>query len=49
VTAPLQAGALDEDGRGLLLLGAMAQDWGVRLLPEGTSIWFVLMRGHGAE
>jgi anti-sigma regulatory factor (Ser/Thr protein kinase) len=43
------ADALDEDGRGLLLLGAMARDWGVRLLPEGKAIWFVLGRSEPAE
>jgi anti-sigma regulatory factor (Ser/Thr protein kinase) len=42
------AGALDEDGRGLLLLGALAQDWGMRLLPGGKAIWFLLRR-DGAE
>lgn len=43
------ADALDPDGRGLLLLGALAQDWGVRLLPEGKAIWFLLGRDDSRE
>lgn len=38
------AGALDQDGRGLLLIGALADDWGVRSVPGGKATWFVLRR-----
>lgn len=33
---------LDHTGRGLLLLSALAADWGVQPLPAGKSIWFCL-------
>ena len=44
VPSPRAAGVLDESGRGILLLGALAENWGVRLLPEGKGIWFTLRR-----
>jgi sigma-B regulation protein RsbU (phosphoserine phosphatase) len=31
-----------EDGRGLFLLDALAQEWGTRHFPGGKSVWFVL-------
>ena len=37
-----QAEPLDQTGRGLLLLSALADEWGVRPLPVGKSIWFRL-------
>lgn len=33
---------LGEDGRGLLLIEALAEEWGVRQLPAGKATWFVL-------
>jgi PAS domain S-box-containing protein len=35
---------LDESGRGLLLVGALADRWGVRAIPGGKAIWFSLAR-----
>ena len=35
---------LEESGRGLLLVGALAERWGVRAVPGGKSIWFSLSR-----
>jgi PAS domain S-box-containing protein len=49
VPSPRAAGVLDESGRGILLLGALAENWGVRLLPEGKGIWFTLARGRTDE
>lgn len=36
------SGQLDENGRGLHLLAALAKDWGVRITPAGTgkTVWF---------
>jgi sigma-B regulation protein RsbU (phosphoserine phosphatase) len=31
-----------EDGRGIFLLDALAQEWGTRHFPGGKSVWFVL-------
>ena len=42
---PVARGATgyEEDGRGLLLLDALADSWGARPLPTGgKAIWFVL-------
>lgn len=39
----------EEDGRGLLLLGALADDWGVRPLAQGKATWFVLRADLGAR
>jgi len=35
---------LDEGGRGLVLVGALAHAWGVRPLPGGKATWFRLAR-----
>ncbi len=43
--APRAAGGLDERGRGFVLIGALADAWGVRSLPDGKATWFVLERG----
>ncbi|MDQ4088962.1 MAG: PAS domain-containing SpoIIE family protein phosphatase/ATP-binding protein [Actinomycetota bacterium] len=37
-------GGLEESGRGLLLVGALADRWGVRAIPGGKAIWFSLRR-----
>jgi serine phosphatase RsbU (regulator of sigma subunit)/anti-sigma regulatory factor (Ser/Thr protein kinase) len=37
----------DEDGRGLVLLGALAESWGVRPLAQGKATWFVLRGSPG--
>ena len=42
------AGGHEEDGRGLLLLGALADDWGVRPLAQGKATWFVLRASPGS-
>ncbi|NUU25313.1 MAG: ATP-binding protein [Streptomycetaceae bacterium] len=34
--------ALDESGRGLLVLAALAHDWGWHSLPSGKSVWFTV-------
>ena len=34
--------ATDEHGRGLVLVNALSDDWGVRPLPGGKDTWFVL-------
>ena len=37
-----------EDGRGLMILNAFADEWGVVPLPEGKQVWFRLnIGGHG--
>lgn len=38
------ADAFDEDGRGLLLVAGLSEDWGVRPLLNGKAIWFTLRR-----
>jgi anti-sigma regulatory factor (Ser/Thr protein kinase) len=38
----------DERGRGLLLVDALAQKWGVRTSPDGTTVWVELPRKPGA-
>lgn len=44
---PRLAGGMDESGRGFVLVGALAHDWGVRAVPGGKATWFVLDRsGH---
>lgn len=35
----------DEGGRGLLLVDAVASDWGVDLYDQGKTIWFTISRG----
>ena len=42
---PRQAGALDEGGRGLALLDALATTWGTDSRPDGKTVWFELRRG----
>jgi len=32
-------------GRGLLLVGALSDEWGVEERPEGKTVWFCLSRG----
>ena len=39
---PRQAGALDEGGRGLALLDALATAWGTAPGPDGKTVWFEL-------
>lgn len=39
---PRQAAEEDESGRGLLLVRALADDWGVRPADEGKTTWFSL-------
>ena len=43
---PRPADILDENGRGFVLVGALADDWGVRTLPGGKATWFTLARTH---
>lgn len=38
---------LAEDGRGFILIEALAADWGARRLPGGKATWFVLGGGPG--
>lgn len=40
--APRQARDLDEGGRGLALLDALAQRWGTDARPDGKTVWFEL-------
>ena len=39
-----QPDAMAEDGRGLLLIGALADRWGIRPLITGKAAWFTLRR-----
>jgi len=41
---PREARLLDESGRGFLLVGALADGWGVRAIPGGKATWFLLSR-----
>ena len=43
------AGPLEESGRGFLLVGALADRWGVRPTPDGKATWFVLSRNPSQE
>ncbi|MCK8679497.1 ATP-binding protein [Streptomyces lichenis] len=36
---PRRAGARDENGRGLVLVTALAGDWGTTSLPTGKAVW----------
>ncbi|WP_340377230.1 ATP-binding protein [Streptomyces sp. SS7] len=36
----VEAGPDDENGRGLLLVSALAADWGMQLEPSGKTTWF---------
>lgn len=40
--APAEREILASGGRGLCLVQALAQDWGVRPRPAGKSVWFEL-------
>lgn len=42
-----EAGPLDESGRGFLLVGALAEEWGVRSQPGGKATWFTLRPAEG--
>ena len=42
---PVAATSEDEGGRGLLLVDAIATDWGVDLYHQGKAVWFTLRRG----
>lgn len=44
-----RAGPLDESGRGFVLVGALADDWGVRSAPGGKATWFSLARNPSKE
>lgn len=44
--APRRAGELDEGGRGLALLDALASDWGTDGGADGKTVWFEV-RGAG--
>ena len=37
---------LEETGRGFLLVGALADAWGVRAVAGGKATWFTLVRSH---
>jgi hypothetical protein len=39
----VEAGPNDESGRGLLLVNALADDWGTRQEPPGKTTWFEVM------
>ncbi len=43
------ASGLDESGRGFLLVGAMADGWGVRPTPGGKATWFRLSKTSPEE
>jgi anti-sigma regulatory factor (Ser/Thr protein kinase) len=38
----------DEGGRGLALVAALADDWGVERVPGGKYVWFELVARHTA-
>ena len=42
VPAPQEAAQSDENGRGLALVAALSDDWGVDPEPEGKYVWFVI-------
>ena len=42
---PRAAGQGDENGRGLALVAAMSDDWGVEPDADGKLVWFVLLGG----
>jgi anti-sigma regulatory factor (Ser/Thr protein kinase) len=45
--AAFQAQADDERGRGLALVDALSEHWGVRAEPHGKAVWFSLMSLQG--
>jgi anti-sigma regulatory factor (Ser/Thr protein kinase) len=42
-------GALEERGRGLMLLDALASDWGTMAMPNGKIVWFRLALTPASE
>ncbi len=42
VPAPQDAAQSDENGRGLALVAALSDEWGVDPDPEGKYVWFVI-------
>jgi hypothetical protein len=44
-----RARGLEETGRGILLVGALADEWGVRPAAGGKSTWFSLSRNPSKE
>lgn len=36
---PRDAGDDGEDGRGLMIVGALSEQWGTRSLPNGKTVW----------
>lgn len=42
-----RTGGLDESGRGLVLVDAMAARWGTRAVPGGKATWFTLRKETG--
>jgi anti-sigma regulatory factor (Ser/Thr protein kinase) len=42
VPAPQEAAQSDENGRGLVLVAELSDDWGVDPDPEGKYVWFVI-------
>jgi anti-sigma regulatory factor (Ser/Thr protein kinase) len=43
----VEAGPTDESGRGLLLVNALADAWGMQSEPSGKTTWFEIMRETG--
>ncbi|MFJ2719785.1 ATP-binding protein [Streptomyces sp. NPDC087437] len=43
VPSVVEAGANDESGRGLLLVNALAADWGTQPEPTGKTTWFEIV------
>jgi anti-sigma regulatory factor (Ser/Thr protein kinase) len=39
---PAHSDALAESGRGLQIIAAIADDWGIRAMAEGKQVWFTL-------
>src|SRR4051794_34112508 len=39
---PAHSDSLAESGRGLQIIAAIADDWGIRALPQGKQVWFTL-------
>jgi len=48
VPVPCEAGEDDEHGRGLALVGLLAESWGTDPLPWGKCVWAELRGGEGA-
>jgi anti-sigma regulatory factor (Ser/Thr protein kinase) len=45
--APGAVDSLDTHGRGLTIVGALADDWGVERRDGGKSVWFELLTASG--